>query len=132
MRSLEARMSNPTLARWVLPAGLVLLALGCSQSEASDPLPQRRAAATSALSPSQAVRDELATFAENVSRKLDRSRGPTSVALPEGGVLNVPNGHVAHASILVRGPDGRLRSACVSTPAEVSALVNQVRTGAGQ
>jgi hypothetical protein len=140
MRSLTARPSRRTLARRSLLTGMFVLAHGCTQSEEgapSAPTPfvsamQDRAAASPTPMAVQPLRGNLATFAESLGRKLDRSHAPTPVALPEGGILNVPNGHVAHASVLVRGPDGRLRSACVSSPAEVSALVQQINAGAGQ
>jgi hypothetical protein len=136
-------MSRRLTARWALLAGLFLLAVGCTQSEGGNPsaptppsaptLPDRAAQAAAAPpSATQPVRGDLTAFAETLGRKLDRSRAPTSVALPEGGILNRPNGHVAHASVLVRGPDGKLRSACVSSPAEVNALVQQLNAGAGQ
>jgi hypothetical protein len=141
MRSLTARPSRRTLARRSLLTGMFVLAVGCTQGEGgapsaspSTPAPtmQDRAAASPTPMAVQPLRGNLATFAESLGRKLDRSHAPTPVALPEGGILNVPNGHVAHASVLVRGPDGRLRSACVSSPAEVSALVQQMNAGAGR
>ena len=140
MRSLETLTPKRLSARRALLTGLCLLAVGCTQSEGGGPsaptpspagsMQERAAAATP--SASRPLRDDLATFAQNLGRKLDRSRGPTSVALPEGGFLNIPNGHVAHASVMVRGPDGKLHTACVSSPAEVNALVERVQTGAGR
>jgi hypothetical protein len=134
------RMPIRLTARWSLLTGMFVLALGCTQSEEGVPFAptppmsamQDRAAAAPTPTAVQPLRGNLATFAESLGRKLDRSHAPTPVALPEGGILNVPNDHVAHASVLVRGPDGRLRSACVSSPAEVSALVQQINAGAGR
>ena len=128
--------SSRTVARWVLTVGLFLIPLGCDRDETSgQPAPARppepaarklvavASEVTSSPSPSQPAREGLAAFEQIMARKLDPSQVSTRAASSAGGILHIPNGHAAHASILVRGPDGQLRSACVSSPVEVSALV---------
>ena len=141
MRILRTGKFGRTMARWLLAASLFLPPVACSRTEAGDqaapapnpaPSAQRLATVTTPAAPSQPNGDGLAAFAQAVASKFDRSHMTTRPAGPAGGILHIPNGYAAHATILVRNPDGTLRSACVSSPAEVSALVKQVRNGADQ
>lgn len=130
-----AKTSKNKMLGWVVAMGLLLTPLGCDQVESSSPAEPTRETvvpehkATAVVTPSQPSRAELAAFAQVLARKLDPKQ-ETHVASPGGGTLNIPNDYVAHASVLVRGPNGELRSACVSSPAEVSALVEQAQEGA--
>jgi hypothetical protein len=127
---------KPTTAGWLLAMGCFLLPIACNQPDGNGGAapalaPERKAVAatvTPSLPPSS--QEDLASFARTLTRKLDPAQETTRVASPEGGILNIPNGHVAHASVLVRGADGKLRSACVSSAAEVTALVKQSQSGA--
>ena len=139
MRILRTGKFGRTMARWLLAASLFLSPVTCNRIEAGEqaapapaPSAQRLAAVTTPAAPSQPNGDGLAAFAQAVASKFDRSHMTTRPAGPAGGILHIPNGYAAHATILVRNPDGTLRSACVSSPAEVSALVKQVRNGADQ
>lgn len=142
MSRLRAGECAQRLVRWSLWASVMLALVACGQREASDqgappsaPAGQKLAAVTAPATPSlvavEPVRDDLDAFEQALARKFDRSP-MTTRPLPGGGVLHVPNGHVAHAAILVRRPDGTLRRECVSSSAEVSALVQQMRNGDGQ
>lgn len=124
---------------------LSLATAGCTQIEgsaatatasSSGPVAENHTAIAGAAAPAPSAtlprRQDLATFAESLGRKFDRSRESRRAASPEGGTLNIPNGHVAHASVLVRGADGKLHSACVSSASEISALVRRVQAGGGQ
>jgi hypothetical protein len=134
------------IVRWSLTAFLALAA--CSRIEASDrTAPARspeRAAQKSAVAPvpaapspspslvpTQPGRDDLGAFEQALARKFDPARMSTRPA-PGGGILHVPNGRAAHAAVLVRNPDGTLRRECISSSAEASALVKQLRDGAAQ
>lgn len=130
------------LVRWSLWASMLLALGACSQREANDegaqapaPAAQRLAAVTPPAAPSLApvdpVRGDLGAFEQALVDKLDRSQ-MTTRPLSGGGVLHIPNGHASHAAILVRHPDGTLRRECVSSSAEVSALVQKMRDGVGQ
>ena len=142
MRPLQAGEYPRRLIRWSLSASLLLVA--CSRPEAGDqgaaaptpaPAAQKLAAVTAqaalSLTPVDPVRGELDAFAQALVGKLDRSQMSTR-PLPGGGILHMPNGHAAHAAILVRNPDGTFKRECVSSSAEVSALVQKMRDGAGQ
>jgi hypothetical protein len=132
------------MARWALAAGLFLSSLACTRDAGDQGAPTPNPApstpglaaapplAAPSLEPSQPGRDGLAVFEQTLARTLDPSRKSTRPVSSGDGVLHIPNGYAAHASILVRQPDGTLRSACVSSTAEVSALVNEIRNGAGQ
>jgi hypothetical protein len=130
------------LFRWSLSASLLLAA--CSRPEAGEqgasspppaPAAQKLAAVTVPAAPSLTAVDPgldgLAAFEQALARKFDRSQ-MTARPLAGGGILHVPNGHPAHAAIVIRNPDGTLKRGCVSSPAEVSALLQKVRDGAGQ
>ncbi len=145
---LRSQNQTRTMARWSLAASLFLAPVTCTRIEAgeqSSPAPnherpaQELAAATAptplpaaGAKPLQAGQDGLDAFAQALAHTLDPSRISTRPALPEGGTLHIPNGYAAHAAILVRQPDGTLRTTCVSSAAEVSALVKQMRNGADQ
>ena len=142
MSRLRAGECARRLVRGSLGASLLLVLGACGQREASDkgapapaPAVQKLAAVTPLAAPSlgpvDPVRDDVDAFEQALARKFDRSQ-VTDRPLPGGGVLHIPNGHVAHAVILVRQPDGTFRRECVSSSAEVSALVKKMRDGAGQ
>lgn len=144
MPSLRALVSTSAVSRPVFVAGFLLSLLGCAQTEDGTQLAPVSAPAvaptirslTAATGPGPSVSHpgagDLAGFAAALERKLDHGRESSRAASPGGGILNIPNGHVAHASVLVRGPDGKLHSACVSSPAEVSALLRRVAAGGGK
>jgi hypothetical protein len=103
----------------------------------AEPAPQRQAqsaarapeAAATSLSPSTPADDGLDEFKQALARKLDRSRWRERRASPQGGILHKPDGQAVHATILVKNPDGTVRRECVSSTAEVSALVEEIRRG---
>lgn len=145
MRLLRTGTYTWTMVRWALAASFVLAPLGCSRIEASDQgspalSPERAVQGLAAVSqpavgaqqPLQPGDDGLDAFAQKLAHTLDPSRISDRPASAGGGILHSPNGYAAHAAVLVRRPDGTLRTACVSSAAEVSALVNQIRNGAGQ
>ena len=144
MRILQAGNLGRTMARWSLVAGLFLSSLACTRdagdqgAPAPNPAPSAQNLAAAAppaapsLHPSQPGRDGLAVFEQALAHTLDPSRKSTRPVSSGDGVLHIPNGYAAHASVLVRQADGTLRGACVSSGAEVSALVKEIRNGAGQ
>ena len=132
-----------------LLAGLLVLPVGCDRTDASashalvarsESAVQKQAlsavatptTATATPNPAAPGRDGLDDLKQVLARKFDPSQMLTRPASPQGGTLHIPNGHVAHAAILVKNPDGTLRRACVSSSAEVSALGDQLRQGGGQ
>jgi hypothetical protein len=145
MRLLRLGKYTWPMVAWLLMASSFL---ACSRSEPTDqsppaPLSEPAAQGLAAAAPrtaSPAVgplqlqpgQDSLDAFAQALVRTLDPSLMSTRPASAAGGTLHIPNGYAAHAAILVRRPDGTLRTTCVSSSAEVSALVNQIRNGAGQ
>jgi len=149
MSRLRAGKYARVLVRWSLQATLLAVLGACNQAEANhpgvtapaapsaaqklaptEPAPTESAPTESA--PTESANDGLDGFAQALVRTLDRSQMITRPASDAGGILHIPNGRAAHAAVLVRGPDGRLRRECVSSPAEVSALVQKMRDGAGQ
>ena len=151
MRFLRARSCGRILGQASLLAGLIVLPVGCGRSDTSDShvpmvraesaalaLPATTAPSAASASLNQAqpgpvgVSDGLDELKQVMARKFDPAQMLTEPASPQGGILHIPNGRVAHAAILVKNPDGTVRRECVSSSAEVSALVEQVRKGAGQ
>jgi len=144
MSRLRAGKYARVLVRWSLQATLLAVLGACNQAEANHPgvtapatpsaaqklAPTEPAPTESA--PTESANDGLDGFAQALVRTLDRSQMITRPASDAGGILHIPNGRAAHAAVLVRGPDGRLRRECVSSSAEVSALVQKMRDGAGQ
>ena len=145
MNRLRAGEYARSLVRWSLRATLVAGLGACNQTEANQPgesasakvlAGQKFAAiappAAPSPTPTDPANDALDGFAQALGRTLDRSQMISRPASAAGGILHLPNGHAAHAAVVVRGPDGRLKRDCVSSPAEVSALVHKMRDGAGQ
>lgn len=94
--------------------------------------------APSPAAPGTPGRVDLDEFEQALLHKLARTRGrgasaqpPASEAapVPGGGILHMPDGQGVHAAILVKNPDGTVRRECVSSAAEVSALVEELRKG---
>ncbi|HEX7507420.1 MAG TPA: hypothetical protein VF550_11655 [Polyangia bacterium] len=126
-----------------LLAGLLALPAGCDRTEPSEPHPSSAestaraqpaapaaSAASLSLNPTQPGQpDGLDDLKQVLARKFDPAQMLTRPASPQGGILHIPNGWVAHAAILVKNSDGTVRRECVSSSAEVSALVEQVRGG---
>lgn len=118
--------------------------LGCDRATQVESAPQNQAlSATSApsvaatsLSPSTpgqagiaGLDDGLDEFKQALARKFDRSRWRERPATPQGGILHKPDGQAVHAAIVVKNSDGTVRTECVSSSAEVSALVEEIRKG---
>jgi hypothetical protein len=136
------------LGPWLLLAGA--LPLGCDRpASPPDPRATQVAAAegqTQSATPAPAAtsptptpgNDDLDEFKQALLHKVDRARwrGPKAQrhaserpAGPAGAILHLPDGQDVHATILVKEPDGTVRSECVSSAAEVSALVEEIRKG---
>lgn len=120
-----------------LGIGALVSVLGCAGDGtptapvSASPTPrQPSASAHAALSatPTQPT-DEMQAFEQGLVQRFDRSRVKEQ-ELPGGAVLEIPNGFAGHAAVLVKGPDGKLRRECVSSAAEVTAVVKRVREGA--
>jgi hypothetical protein len=132
MGILRATSDLRILGRSLLLSGA--LALGCESAPQKQALPATIApsmAATSLL-PTTTANDGLDEFKQGLVRKLDRARWRTRPASPQGGILHMPDGQAVHAAILVKNPDGTVRRECVSSAAEVSALVEEIRRGRAQ
>jgi len=120
------------LVRAGMVAGSFVAIVGCNAnvdpSSASAPTEEEAATHTSYSTVAVRPNDNLAGFEQSLQRRFDRSRVLVR-ELPGGGVLHVPNGHADHVAILVKGPDGKLRRECVSSSAEVAAVVKRLREG---
>jgi hypothetical protein len=144
MGTLRAGSYLRILGRTLLLAGA--LPLGCDQSDTGATQAavgrvesaQRKHASVQAIAPSatpasltpvRPADDGLDEFKQALARKLDPGKWLTRPATPQGGILHIPNGQAGHAAILVKNPDGTLRRECVSSSAEVSALVEEIRRG---
>jgi len=120
-------------ARTLLLAGALLL--GCEASHADLPTPAQsvepsatpQPVALSSRTSAAPSSDGLEEFEHALARKLDPARWRTRPATPQGGVLHIPDGQAGHAAILIKNRDGSLRRECVSSSAEVSALVQEIR-----
>ena len=149
MRSLRAGHYLGVVWRTSFLAGMLALPIGCDRVDAvatQPPAPrsqsavQKQALSVAVAPPSPATSpspiepggDGLDDLKRALARKFDPSQMRTQPASPQGGILHIPNGHVAHAAILVKNPDGTVRRECVSSSAEVSALVDQIRQGGGR
>jgi hypothetical protein len=149
MRFLRAGNWARIFGQSSLLAGLLALPAGCGQIDTNEPnpsiaesspraLPAATAASVAPLNPTQPGQpgqpedDGLDDLKQVLARKFDPAQMLTRPASPQGGILHVPNGRVAHAVILVKNSDGTVRRECVSSSAEVSALVQQVRKGGSQ
>jgi hypothetical protein len=71
-------------------------------------------------------------FRQALVRKFDVTRVTDHQALPDGTVLYAPSGRVAHAVVGVRNSDGTLAKHCISSEAELSALMKQPGAGVEQ
>jgi hypothetical protein len=67
----------------------------------------------------------LEAFRQSLSSTFD-ARRVSRRAAPHRGKVFEPDGHVDHAAVLVRGADGRLKTECVSSAAEVEALTQAI------
>jgi hypothetical protein len=133
--------ANRLVARVVevgLGLGLAFLMMGCQRevlsSEAPSPTDPPGAAPAMAPVPSQQpvqyVPEERERFRQTLARRFDVSQMVTQQLSGGDGVLHVPNGYVAHAMVAVKEADGRVRGHCLSSSAEVEALMKQ--SGADQ
>jgi hypothetical protein len=138
MRRMDTTGLTGTLLQLGLGVGLVLSMAGCAREDVSgqgaapiDPSAQPLAAAAPANEPAP-VRQSLQQdsqdrerFRRTLARKFDVSQVIERQASPGGGILHVPNGRVAHAVVAVRNADGTVRGHCLSSSAEVEALMQQ-------
>jgi hypothetical protein len=141
----RASTALPKTLPWT---GLLLLLLaanaGCAREEASGaaagsgaqepPAPVAALAvplppAPPAPVPAPQASQDRERFRQALARRFDRSRVRTQPASPEGGVLIIPNGRVAHAMVAVRNADGTLSRHCVSSAAEAEALMSSTTAG---
>jgi hypothetical protein len=134
------RMSVSTLKAKLLclgvGVGLTFLAAGCAREDSpgqaaalADPKPPVPVAVAPdpvpSAQPAEQAAQERVRFRQALARKFDPSQMLTR-ALPSGdGILHVPNGHVAHAMVAVKNADGTVRGHCLSSSAEVEALMEQ-------
>jgi hypothetical protein len=134
------RVGLNTLTKILLGGGLGLLLsiAGCTREDlpspagsATDPqaavLEPASAAHEAVLQPTSKVAREQ--FQQALSRRFDVARVISRQVSPDGAVLHIPNGRAAHAAVAVRNADGTISRHCVSSSAEVTALMNQTRAG---
>ena len=132
-----------TLLRLGLGAGLVLWLGGCTGDDSSpgaaggaDRQASSLGAAAPMAAPPSSEKPALPTpqdrdrFRRALEHKLDVSQVIARQGAPGAGILHVPNGRVAHAVVAVKNADGTVSARCLSSPAEVEALMKQ--SGAGQ
>jgi len=127
---------NRLIARVIevgLGLGLAFSMTGCQREGSSTEVPsptgprgtEPAVAPVPSQQPAQSVSEERERFRRTLARKFDVSQIRTQ-QLPGGdGVLYVPNGHVAHAMVAVKKADGTVRGHCLSSSAEVEALMEQ-------
>jgi hypothetical protein len=120
-----------------LAVGLILPMAGCiredSPGQAPSPTEPAPALAAAPVPSQQAVPQVLQDreqFRRSLARKFDVSQMVTQQLSAGDGILHVPNGHVAHAMVAVKNADGTARRQCLSSAAEVEALMHQ--SGADQ
>jgi len=103
---------------WFIGAGACLLLSGCSSppAEPDSTGVARAEPARTAASPVE-LRDSLA-------RRLSRStRGLTPRRGQAGGMRLDLEGRFQHMSVATQGPDGRVVERCISSPAELDAVL---------
>jgi hypothetical protein len=139
------------LRRLILPAGfaagVVLAPAGCaredspSEQDLSPAAPQIRTQvhgdAAPGVAPSPSVQakqpgQDREQFRQALTRRFDAKRMLKQQVLPDGTILYAPNGRVAHAVVGVRNADGTLGKHCISSEAELSALMTEPGAGAEQ
>jgi hypothetical protein len=116
-----------------LGVGLILPMAGCMPEDSlgQAPSPTEPASALAASQPPvpHALQDRE-QFRRTLVRKFDASQIVTQQLSVGDGVLYVPNGHVAHAMVAVKNADGTVSRHCLSSSAEVEALMKH--SGADQ
>lgn len=93
-----------------------------AQTEGAQASVKKTRSAPPASAPTVQERDR---FRDLLKEKFDASRVSRRQDVPGGPVFYKPNGHVAHAVVAVRNADGTISRQCISTPAEVDALMNK-------
>jgi hypothetical protein len=138
MRRTFASKLTTRLLEVGLGVGLILSIAGCAREDAAGQAqgstePQASAPAAPPLPsprPAEPASQDREQFRQALARKFDSSQIVMRQGSPEAGVLHIPNGHVAHAVVAVKNADGTVTQHCLSSSAEVEALMKQ--TGAGQ
>jgi hypothetical protein len=138
MRRMGTTGFTGTLLQLWLGVGLVLSMAGCAREDGSaqgaasiDPSAQPLAAAAPTTEPVPALQSfqqdsqDRDRFRRTLAGKFDVSQVIERQASPEGGILHVPNGRVAHAVVAVKNADGTVRGHCLSSSAEVEALMQR-------
>ena len=136
------RFGTNTLTKAVLRGGLGLFLsfAGCMRQDLHDLAASATAPQTAVARPAPATPEAVRPptpraaytreqFRQALSRKLDAAQVAARQVPAGGGVLHAPNGWAAHAVVAVRNPDGTISRHCVSSSAEVTALMNQTSTG---
>jgi hypothetical protein len=130
MRRTKTSALTPRLLEVGLAVGLILPMAGCIREDSSGqtPSPTEPAPAPAAAPvPSQPavpqVVQDREQFRRALVRKFDASQMVTQQLSAGDGILYVPNGHVAHAMVAVKNVDGTVSRHCLSSAAEVEALM---------
>jgi hypothetical protein len=137
MRRTKTRALTMTLLEASFAAVLMLSMAGCMREDspgqapaATEPASAPAAAPGAPPQPVQQALQDREQFRRALVRKFDVSQMTTEQMPGQDGILYVPNGHVAHAMVGVKNADGTVRGHCLSSAAEVEALMKQ--SGADQ
>jgi hypothetical protein len=136
------RFGTSTLTKAILRSGLGLFLsiVGCTRQDLPDPTASAAAPQVAVPGPAAAAPEPVRPpnprvvytreqFRQALSRKLDVAQVATQQVSAGDGVLHVPNGWATHAMVAVRNPDGTISRHCVSSSAEVTALMNRTSSG---
>ena len=147
MRRLGTGIWSRTILQAGLAAGVLLATAGCAREDApfgqdiQPTAPQTGAQVQAAALPKQPATPSVETtlpvadreqFRQALTRKFDATRVTRHQASPDGMVLYSPSGRVSHAVVAVRNADGTVGKHCISSEAELSALMKQPGAGAEQ
>ena len=137
MRRTKTSTLTTRLLEVGLAVGLILPMAGCMREDSpgqapgpAEPAPALAAAPVASQQPVQRLRQDREQFRRALVRKFDASQMVTQQLSAGDGILHVPNGHVAHAMVAVKNPDGTASRHCLSSAAEVEALMKH--SGADQ
>jgi hypothetical protein len=135
---MRRRCAGNFMVRATLTAGL-FLGSGCAREDASSgadpqqPQAQVKSAATvTAATATPASAKDREHFGQVLKNKFDAGRVVKWQESPDGPVFVKPNGRAAHAVVAVKNSDGTISRHCLSSAAEVEALMNRSNQGSEQ
>jgi len=141
MRRTCAGRFMDAMVRAALTAGLVFAIVGCSREDSAlaksgeseePPKPRIQSAPVAATTATPTSARDREHFGQVLKDKFDVGRAVKWQESPDGPIFVKPSGRVAHAVVAVKNPDGTISRHCLSSAAEVDALMNRAAKGAEQ